>query len=201
MRPFTVHEGTTVALMEDNINTDQILPSAYLNRIEKTGFGEFLFDNWRYLPGSDYPRKDNADFPLNQPDRKGASILITGDNFAGGSSREHAVWALDDFGFRVVIAGSFSDIFYMNSLKNGILAITLSEEARQTLANLQGDEVIRVDLEQQKIITPYDDFRFSIEDEWRRKLLGGIDDITETMAHEEQIKAYEMKWDAFYAYD
>lgn len=201
MRPFIVHKGTTVALMEDNINTDQILPSAFLNRIERTGFGEFLFDNWRYLPGSDYPRKVKAEFPLNHPDRQGASILITGDNFAGGSSREHAVWALDDFGFRVVIAGSFSDIFYMNSLKNGMLAISLSAEERQALARLKGDEQIKIDLETQEIVTPYAKYKFSIEEEWRRKLLGGIDDITETMAYEEQIKAYESKWDEFYAYD
>lgn len=200
MRAFTVHEGRTVAIMSDNINTDQILPSAYLNRIEKTGFGQFLFDNWRYTPVKIFPRQPQMDFPLNHPDRQGATILITGDNFAGGSSREHAVWALDDFGFRVVIAGGFSDIFYMNSLKNGMLAITLPAPERQALAALEGHEVIQVDLEKQVVVTPYASYPFTIEAEWRRKLLGGIDDITETMAYEDQIKAYEAKWNDFYSW-
>lgn len=199
MRAFTVHRGQTVALMDDNINTDQILPSAYLNRIEKTGYGEFLFDNWRYLQG--YPRKDNPDFALNAPDRKGASILVTGENFAGGSSREHAVWALNDYGFRVIIAGSFSDIFYMNSLKNGILAMTLPLEDRQELAALSSQDEVVVDLENLVIHTATKEYKFFIEAEWQRKLLGGIDDITETMIHENLIKAYEAKWNDFYAFD
>lgn len=199
MRAFTVHHGTIVAIMDDNINTDQILPSAFLNRIEKTGYGEFLFDNWRYLRG--FPRKDNPDFPLNEPARKNASILITGDNFAGGSSREHAVWALNDYGFRVVIAGGFSDIFYMNSLKNGMLAITLPLKARQELAELGSAEEVIVDLKQGTVKTSDQTYSFSIEEEWRRKLLGGIDDITETMEYEDLIQAYEDKWNDFYAFE
>lgn len=198
MRAFTVHTGKSVAIMEDNINTDQILPSAYLNRIEKTGYGEFLFDNWRYL--SKNPRVDNPDFILNHPDRKEASILITGDNFAGGSSREHAVWALNDYGFRTVIAGGFSDIFYMNSLKNGLLALTLPLEDRQELSSLTSEETVTVDLEKQIVRSPYKEYPFTIEEEWRHKLLGGIDDITETMTYEELITAYEEKWNDFYAF-
>lgn len=198
MRAFTVHTGKSVAIMEDNINTDQILPSAYLNRIEKTGYGEFLFDNWRYL--SKDPRLDNPDFILNHPDRKDASILVVGDNFAGGSSREHAVWALNDYGFRVVIAGGFSDIFYMNSLKNGLLALTLPLADRQELAQLASDEAVTVDLEEQVVQAAGKSYTFSIEDEWRHKLLGGIDDITETMAYEDLILAYEEKWNDFYAF-
>lgn len=199
MRAFTVHTGKTIPVTEDNINTDQILPSAYLNRIEKTGYGEFLFDNWRYL--SKNPKKPNLDFILNHPERQEASILVTGDNFAGGSSREHAVWALLDYGFRVVIAGGFSDIFYMNSLKNGLLALTLPLEERQELSNLNSHEKITVDLENQEIQTKEKIYSFEIEEVWRRKLLGGIDDITETMAYSEAIENYEKKWDNFYAYE
>lgn len=196
MEPFRVFKGTTVSLMEDNINTDQLLPSAYLNRIGKTGFGQFLFDNWRYK--DKVTRELNPDFPLNYPDRRNASILVTGDNFAGGSSREHAVWALSGDGFRVVIAGSFSDIFYMNSLKNGLLALTLPREDREALAKLDGHTEITVDLEQQQVITPTAVYSFQIEEEWRHKLLNGIDDITETLQHVDALEAYEAKWNAFY---
>lgn len=196
MKPFTVHHGTTVALMDDNINTDQILPSTFLSRIEKKGFGQFLFYNWRFVNRAN--PKPNPDFPLNFPEHKDASILITGDNFAGGSSREHAVWALDDYGFRVVIAGSFSDIFYMNSLKNGLLALTLPLEERQILANIASDEVITINLQEQTVTTSEHTFHFSIDDEWRHKLLHGIDDITQTMEHLDAINAYEAKWNEFY---
>lgn len=196
MKAFTTHRGTTVPLMDDNINTDQIIPSIFLRRIEKKGFGQFLFYNWRYQPGDNLI--PNPDFVLNFPKHKGASILVTGDNFAGGSSREHAVWALDDYGFRVVIAGSFSDIFYMNSLKNGLLAITLPFEERQILANLASDEAIDVNLEDQTITTAHHKFTFSVDEEWRLKLLGGIDDITETLEHLEAIQEYEDKWNDFY---
>ncbi|MGX7349633.1 3-isopropylmalate dehydratase small subunit [Dolosicoccus paucivorans] len=199
MEPFTVHKGTTVSLMEDNINTDQLLPSRYLSRIEKTGYGEFLFDNWRYdIDFKTGEKTPKPDFPLNKPDRQGASILITGDNFAGGSSREHAVWALDDYGFRVVIAGGISDIFYMNSLKNGLLALTLPQKDRDRLAKLKGDEELTVDLVEQQVRLGDEVFPFHIAEEWRHKLLHGIDDITETMEHEEAITAYEKKWNQFY---
>lgn len=107
MEAIQIHKGQTVALMNDNIDTDQIIPKTFLKRIEKTGFGEFLFDEWRYLPN----RKPNPDFPLNAPSRKNATILVTGENFGCGSSREHAAWALLDYGFRVIIAGGYSDIF------------------------------------------------------------------------------------------
>lgn len=196
MKAFTIHAGTCVTLPDDNINTDQILPSIFLRRIEKKGFGQFLFFNWRYLNNN--PDKPNPEFPLNYPQHKGASILITGDNFAGGSSREHAVWALDDYGFRAVIAGSFSDIFYMNSLKNGLLAITLPLEERQILAKVPADEKITINLHEQTITTSDHQFHFQVDDEWREKLLGGIDDITKTMEHQAAIKAYEAKWNDFY---
>lgn len=185
--------------MMDGINTDQILPSRFLSHIEKKGFGKFLFANWRYIQ-EDGPNKgeDNPDFPLNDPDRQGASILVAGDNFAGGSSREHAVWALDDFGFRVVIAGNFNDIFYNNTIKNGLLAIILPEEARQELASLAGDEEVTVNLEDQVVVSGDKSYPFEIDEETKYKLLNGIDDITETMTFSNDIDDYESEWDAFY---
>lgn len=199
MRSFRTHTGTSVALMQDGINTDQILPSRFLSHIEKKGFGKFLFANWRYIQKSGPDNgKDNPDFELNQTDRQGASILISGDNFAGGSSREHAVWALDDYGFRVVIAGNFNDIFYNNTVKNGLLAIRLPEEERQALAQLEGDQDVTVDLEAQLVSSPAGDFSFDIDPEVKHKLLHGIDDIMETMMHQAGIEAYEKKWNDFY---
>ena len=114
MEKFTIHTGQSVPLMNDNIDTDQLIPKTYLKRVEKSGFGEFLFDDWRYLAD----RSLNPDFILNHPDYQQATILVAGDNFGSGSSREHAAWALMDYGFKAVIAGSFSDIFYMNATKN-----------------------------------------------------------------------------------
>lgn len=201
MQAFTVHQGRAVTLWEDNINTDQILPSRYLSRIEKTGYDEFLFANWRYLLSEAEPesRKANPDFPLNWPEHAGATILVTGNNFAGGSSREHAVWALDNYGFRVVIAGSFSDIFYMNSLKNGLLAISLGEAERKELKDLPATEEIEVDLVEEEIRAAGRIYPFKIDEEWRHKLLHGIDDITMTLEHEKALATYEDKWDGFYA--
>lgn len=203
MEAFRVHKGTTVALKDDNINTDQLMPSRYLSHITKSGFGAYLFANWRYQISEDEPesRELNPEFPLNFPEHQDATILITGENFAGGSSREHAVWGLTDYGFKVVIAGSFSDIFYMNSLKNGLLAMTLPLENRLELYELSPDTEITVDLEQQLVITPYKTYAFKIDEEWRYKLLNGIDDITETLEYLEQIKSYEEKWEEFYAYE
>lgn len=202
MKAFTVEEGRVVAIREDNINTDQIMPSRFLSRIEKAGFGQFVFHNWRFLDSikGESASELNPDFPLNQPQHQGASILVVGDNFAGGSSREHAVWGLIDYGFRVIIAGSFSDIFYMNSLKNGLLCITLPEDQRQSLADLPADATIQVDLINQVVRTGGATYDFQLDEEWRHKLLHGIDDITQTLQHLEEIDAYEAKWDDFYAY-
>ncbi|WP_369900463.1 3-isopropylmalate dehydratase small subunit [Bacillus manliponensis] len=187
MEPFRIHKGTVAVLLNDNIDTDQIIPKQYLKRIERTGFGEFLFDEWRYLEN----REDNPNFPLNDPNRKGASILITGDNFGCGSSREHAPWALADYGFKVIIAGSFADIFYMNCTKNGILPITLEKEVRNKLANLGPESVMEIDLEQELIKTAEKSFSFSIEKMWKEKLLSGLDDIGITLQYEKEIEAYE----------
>ncbi|PEA55946.1 3-isopropylmalate dehydratase small subunit [Bacillus pseudomycoides] len=189
MKPFHIHKGKIAVLMHDNIDTDQIIPKQYLKRIERTGFGEFLFDEWRYLDN----HQENLAFPLNAPERKGATILISGENFGCGSSREHAPWALADYGFRVIIAGSFADIFYMNCTKNGILPIVMEKEIRKQLASIAPQTMIEIDLENEVIITPENRFSFSIERMWKEKLLSGLDDIGVTLQYENAITEYEMK--------
>lgn len=189
MQAFTQHTGTTVPLMNDNIDTDQIIPKSFLKRIEKTGFGEFLFDEWRYLPD----RSLNPDFILNEPQYQGAEFLISGDNFGSGSSREHAAWALADYGFRAVIAGSFSDIFYMNATKNGLLPIVLPLEARQKLAALPADQAITVDLPNQQVIANGETYEFEIDGTWKHKLVNGLDDIAITLEYADAIGEYEDK--------
>lgn len=203
MRSFNIHTGKVVPLMDDNINTDQILPSRFLSRVEKTGFGKFLFANWRYIENSDEEGdqfEDDPDFVLNFKEYQGASILVTGDNFAGGSSREHAVWALDDFGIRTVIAGGFSDIFYNNSFKNGLLAITLPLKEREYLAQVEPDVDVTVDLSDQEIRVKNHVFHFDIPEDVKYKLLNGVDDIMETMEYTDEIEDYEEKWESFYSY-
>ena len=195
MEPIKVHNGKTVALMNNNIDTDQIIPKVFLKRIEKTGFGAFVFDEWRFLKNGD----PNPEFPLNDADRQEATILVTGDNFGCGSSREHAAWALKDYRFRVIIAGSYSDIFYMNSLKNGLLLIELPQEQRDALAQLPADETIQIDLPNQVVRTNTAEYPFAIDPTWKHKLENGIDDITETMAYKDENDAYEAKWDNIYA--
>ncbi|MBJ8027615.1 3-isopropylmalate dehydratase small subunit [Bacillus cereus group sp. N21] len=187
MEAFHIHKGTVAVLMNDNIDTDQIIPKQYLKRIERTGFGKFLFDEWRY----EDDRKENPDFPLNALERKGASILITGENFGCGSSREHAPWALADYGFRVIIAGGFADIFYMNCTKNGMLPIIMEKEMREKLAAVDPRDVIEVDLENEVITTPLHRFHFTIEKMWKEKLLSGLDEIGITLQYEQNIEEYE----------
>lgn len=198
MKPFTVHRGRVVPLDRVNVDTDQIIPKQFLKRIEKTGFGQFVFYDWRF--GAD--GKKNPDFVLHEPRYEGASILVAGKNFGCGSSREHAVWALADFGFRVVIASSFADIFANNSSKNGFLNVVLREEEVAELmrrAQEKANYQITVDLEH---CTVYDDggFRadFVIDDFVRRCLLEGLDDIGLTLQHETEISAYEAKHPAFW---
>lgn len=189
MEAIKVHNGKTVSLMYDNIDTDQIIPKNFLKRIERTGFGEFLFDEWRYLAN----RKPNPDFPLNEPNRKEATILITGDNFGCGSSREHAAWALLDYGFKVIIAGSYSDIFYMNCTKNGVLPISLSQASRDHLAKLGAEESITIDLPNQQVIAAGKTYNFEIDPTWKNKFIEGLDDIAITMQYIDNITAYEAK--------
>ncbi|MCH4010036.1 3-isopropylmalate dehydratase small subunit [Companilactobacillus sp.] len=193
MKAITTITDTTVPIMKENIDTDQLIPKQFLKNILKTGYGRDLFFDWRYLPGG----KPNPDFILNDADRKGASILITGDNFGCGSSREHAVWALKDYGFKVVIAGGYSDIFYMNSTKNGLLAIILPEDERKILANIPADEKITVDLPNQQVRYKDYSFDFDIDPLWKHKFINGLDDIAITMGYEDQIKAFEEKMPNF----
>ncbi|HEL1930316.1 TPA: 3-isopropylmalate dehydratase small subunit [Streptococcus suis] len=188
MHQFTTWTGTTVPLMNDNIDTDQLLPKQFLKLIDKKGFGKYLLYAWRYL---DDNYTDNPDFILNQPEYQGASILISGDNFGAGSSREHAAWALADYGFKVIIAGSFGDIHYNNDLNNGILPIIQPKEVRDQLAQLGPDQEITVDLADQLIRTPFGEFPFDIELDWKHKLLNGLDDIGITLQYQDLIAEYE----------
>ncbi|MFT8372606.1 MAG: 3-isopropylmalate dehydratase small subunit [Liquorilactobacillus satsumensis] len=187
MEPITTITSTTIPLMKENIDTDQIIPKQFLKNILKVGYGKNLFYDWLYLAD----RTPNPEFILNQPERQGAQILVTGDNFGCGSSREHAVWALKDFGFKVIIAGGYSDIFYMNSTKNGVLAIILPEEQRRILAQIPTDAKITVDLPQQQVRYQHFSFDFDIDPLWKNKFIKGLDDIAITMGYEDQIAAYE----------
>jgi 3-isopropylmalate/(R)-2-methylmalate dehydratase small subunit len=193
VKAFTVHRGRVAPLDRVNVDTDQIIPKQFLKRIEKTGFGQFLFYDWRF--GAD--GKKNADFVLDSPRYEGASVLVAGKNFGCGSSREHAVWALTDFGFRTVISSSFADIFANNSTKNGFLTVQLSEDEVASLLEraqkIDGYE-LTVDLEQREV---HDDqgFRakFPIDDFVRHCLLNGLDDIGLTLQHEDEIAQYEAR--------
>ncbi len=191
MKPFTVHRGRVAPLDRVNIDTDQIIPKQFLKRIEKTGFGQFLFHDWRF--GAD--GKKNAGFILDEPRFEGATVLVAGKNFGCGSSREHAVWALADFGFRAVISSSFADIFANNSSKNGFLAVLLTEEEVATVMKRAQDidnYEVTIDLEKCEV---RDDqgfqTQFPIDEFVRHCLLNGLDDIGLTMQHEAEIAAYE----------
>ncbi|MDT2738904.1 3-isopropylmalate dehydratase small subunit [Enterococcus canintestini] len=187
MEAFKVYTGMTVPFMNDNVDTDQIIPKTYLKRVDKKGFGEFLFDDWRYL--SDH--RPNPEFVLNFPEYQKATILVSGDNFGSGSSREHAAWALMDYGFKAVIAGSFSDIFYMNATKNGLLPIALDKVAREKLAAVSSTAKITIDLPNQVVKTKEDTFSFAIDETWKNKLVNGLDEIGITLQAEELISQYE----------
>jgi 3-isopropylmalate/(R)-2-methylmalate dehydratase small subunit len=191
MKPFTVHRGRVAPLDRVNVDTDQIIPKQFLKRIERTGFGQFLFYDWRFAADGTM----NPDFVLHEPRYEGASILVAGKNFGCGSSREHAVWALADFGFRGVISSSFADIFANNSTKNGFLTVRLSEdEVAQLMQRAQDidDYQLTIDLEKCEV---RDDrgFRakFPVDEFIRHCLLNGLDDIGLTLQHENEILAYE----------
>jgi 3-isopropylmalate/(R)-2-methylmalate dehydratase small subunit len=191
MNKFTTHTGTAVPLYRSNIDTDQIIPKQFLKRIERTGYGQFLFYDWRFNSDGT-PTKD---FVLNDDKYKNASILIAGENFGCGSSREHAPWSLADYGFRAVIAPSFADIFYNNSLKNGFLPVALSEKICASLAaraEADPNYALAIDLESK---TVSDDngviSHFEIDEFRRHCLLNGLDDIGLTLLNEDKITAYE----------
>ena len=200
MQKFTVHKGLVAPMDRENVDTDAIIPKQFLKSIRKTGFGINLFDEWRYLdagyPGQDpTSRKPNPDFVLNQPRFSGASVLLARKNFGCGSSREHAPWALDQYGFRAIIAPSYADIFFNNSFKNGLLPIVLSDAQVSQLF----DECaafpsysLTVDLERQVIVKP-DGTEWPFEVQAFRKycLINGFDDIGLTLRHSDKIKAFE----------
>ncbi|PWQ99606.1 3-isopropylmalate dehydratase small subunit [Leucothrix arctica] len=202
MEKFTIHKGVVAPLDRSNVDTDAIIPKQYLKSIKRSGFGPTLFDDWRYNepgePGMDHSKREvNPDFVLNKPRYKDASVLLARRNFGCGSSREHAVWALDDDGFRAVIAPSFADIFFNNSFKNGFLPIVLSEEIVSKLFEeveaTEGYE-LTVNLEDQVVVTPSgESFAFEIDDFRKYCLLNGLDDIALTLKHSDEIAAYEEK--------
>ncbi len=191
MKPFTVHRGRVAPLDRVNVDTDQIIPKQFLKRTEKTGFGQFLFYDWRF--GAD--GKKNPDFVLHEPRYDGASVLVAGKNFGCGSSREHAVWALADFGFRAVISSSFADIFANNSTKNGFVTVQVSDDDLATLmqrAQEIDDYEITIDLEKCEVRDGQGFCaKFPVDEFARHCLLNGLDDIGLTLQYEKDIEAYE----------
>jgi len=202
MDKFTLLDGLVAPLDRPNVDTDAIIPKQYLKSVKRSGFGPNLFDDWRYLtpgePGQDHSRRPlNPDFVLNQPRYAGAQILLGRENFGCGSSREHAVWALEDAGFRVVIAPGFADIFFNNCFKNGVLPVVLDTAIMDRLfAEVATQEGYRlqVDLQAQTITTPSGErFDFDVDEFRKYCLLNGLDDIGLTLRHADAIRAYEVR--------
>ncbi|MDN6318641.1 MAG: 3-isopropylmalate dehydratase small subunit [Marinobacter sp.] len=200
MRAFTQHKGLVAPMDRSNVDTDMIIPKQFLKSIKRTGFGPNLFDALRYLdegqPDQDTANRPlNPDFVLNQPRYENASVLLARSNFGCGSSREHAPWALDDYGFRVIIAPSFADIFYNNCFKNGLLPVVLEENVMEQLfqeAEAVEGYQLTVDLEAKTVVTPSgESFGFNVDNFRRHCLLNGLDDIGVTLEDAEQIRAYE----------
>ena len=202
MKAFTKHEGLAAPMDRANVDTDLIIPKQFLKSIKRTGFGPNLFDELRYLdegqPGQDHTKRPvNPDFPLNHPRYQGASVLLARKNFGCGSSREHAPWALDDHGFRAIIAPSFADIFFNNCFKNGLLPIVLDEEIVDRLFEemyQQEGYALTIDLEQQLVIKPCGEtISFEVDEFRKHCLLNGLDDIGLTLEDADDIRAYEDK--------
>ena len=202
MQAFTTLHGIVAPLDRANVDTDAIIPKQFLKSIKRTGYGPYLFDEWRYMdrgePGMDCTnRPRNPDFGLNQPRYAGASVLLARDNFGCGSSREHAPWALDDYGFRCVIAPSFADIFYNNCFKNGLLPVVLAAgEVDALFAACEASEgySLRVDLEAQQVATPNGStYGFEVDAFRKHCLLNGLDDIGLTLTEADAIRAYEAR--------
>ncbi len=194
MEPFTLYTGLVMPLDRTNVNTDEITPARFLKTIKRTGFGEALFANWRYIGDG---RTPNPDFVLNQPRYEHASILIAGDNFGCGSSREHAPWAIREYGFRCVIAPSFADIFYNNCFNSGVLPLTLDEAiVHELVAEVEAQEgyTLTVDLDAQTVTTPNQRvLHFDIDHFRKEALLKGLDNIGWTLSHADEIVAYEQR--------
>ena len=194
MEPFVNLTGVVAPIDRVNVDTDQIIPAVYLKRIERTGYGEFLFTPWRYREDG----SPNPDFVLNQPAYAASSIIVSGRNFGSGSSREHAPWALHDYGIRCVIAPSFADIFYNNCFQNGLLPIALPEETVREILDRSKNEPgyqLHVDLELQRVWDSNEDLiaSFDIDSFRRHALINGLDDIGLTLEHEDQIDSFESR--------
>ena len=185
MKPFGIVRSIVTPLDRVNIDTDQIVPKQFLKLIQKSGFGQYLFFDWRYEKDG----KPKKDFVLNDLQYKNSKILLVRDNFGCGSSREHAVWALQDYGFQVIVSTSFADIFYSNCFKNGVLPIRVNEQTLQKLFSTKSE--IEVDLERQIIWVNAITIPFDIEAYWKKVLLEGLDDIAVTLKHEDKILKYE----------
>lgn len=205
MQKFTVLDGMVAPLDRANVDTDAIIPKQFLKSIKRSGFGPNLFDEWRYLDQGE-PGRDNAgrplnpDFVLNQPRYKGAQVLLARENFGCGSSREHAPWALEDYGFRAIIAPSFADIFFNNCFKNGLLPIKLDAAVVDSLfkaVQATPGYRLKIDLAQQKVVTPEGtQITFEVDAFRKHCLLNGLDDIALTLQHVDEIKAYEARYRA-----
>ena len=209
MDKFTIHKGLAAPLDRENVDTDAVIPKQFLKSIKRTGFGENLFDAWRYMdigePGMDNAKRAlNPDFVLNQPRYKGASILVAGKNFGCGSSREHAPWALQQYGFRAVIAPSFADIFFNNSYKNGFLPVALGEsQVRRLIDEINGfvGYLLEIDLPRQVVTTPGgESMNFDITPHRKYCLTNGFDDISLTLRHADKIRAFEAQRRARHPY-
>ena len=196
MQPFQTLTATAAKLDQVNVDTDQIIPKQFLKKIERTGFGIHLFHDWRFL--DDAGQKTNPDFILNQSRYQGAQILVAGDNFGCGSSREHAPWALLDYGFRSIIAPSFADIFYNNCAKNGVLLVALPEASVQQLFTEIEENVgceLKVDLPNQKVQSPKGlEFSFAIDPFVKHRLKNGLDDIGWTLQYQSEIESFESNY-------
>lgn len=190
MQPFDTHTGVAAPLLRDNVDTDAIIPSREMNRVSKTGLAEALFAPWRYQPGG---RVEEPDFVLNKPRFRTATMLIGGDNFGCGSSREFAVWALVDFGIRVIMAPSFGSIFFTNCLSNGVLPVVLQRTAIDGLARVALFEDIRVSLVECRVSASGRHWPFVLPDADRQRLLRGLDDIDQTLMHKSDLDAFKAR--------
>ena len=191
MEPYKNHTSVAALMNRNNVDTDQIVPKQFLKKVERTGFGAHLFHDWRFNPDG----SDDLTFELNKPAFKGAKILVTGDNFGCGSSREHAPWAIADYGFNTIISTSFADIFYNNCFKNSILPLIVNSEKLEALMNeISANEGVEfsVDLENQSVTTPAGNgFDFEVEAFRKHNMLNGLDDIGLSLMHETKISAFE----------
>lgn len=193
MQPYKKHEGIAALMNRSNVDTDQIIPKQFLKKVERTGFGAHLFHDWRFNDDG----SDNPEFELNRPELSGATILVVGDNFGCGSSREHAPWAIADYGFNTIISTSYADIFYNNCFKNGILAIKVdAARLEKLMAEIAANPGVHftVDLEAQQVVTPAGNgFTFDIDPFRKSNLLSGLDDIGITLKHVDKIDQYEQQ--------